>query len=264
VGEFMVMAATLLEIKTRMLLPTPPPEEGLPEGLGIDPRAELVRQLLEYKAFKDAAAGLRASAAAQALRFPRQVAFEKDGERQVSLEDVQIWDLLEAFSKVMTAIGQDARGQQVIYDDTPVELHAEDLLDRLRRDGPLTFRQVFEGRTSRGEVVGLFLAMLELVRRKAVLAVQDANFADIHICLNPHPPATAPQGSPPEAGEAGREGPSKPAPSTTESLAPPTVPPAAPQAEPAPSANAGQYVPEHPDPQPPDEGQDQDEHGTAT
>ncbi len=70
-GEFLVMAATLMEIKTRILLPTPPPEEGGEDGLQIDPRAELVRQLLEYKAFKDASGELAGAAADQATKFPR-------------------------------------------------------------------------------------------------------------------------------------------------------------------------------------------------
>ncbi|GAG49290.1 unnamed protein product, partial [marine sediment metagenome] len=65
-GEFLVMAAMLMEIKTRILLPTPPPEEGGEDGLQIDPRAELVRQLLEYKAFKDASGELAGAAADQA------------------------------------------------------------------------------------------------------------------------------------------------------------------------------------------------------
>ena len=183
-GDFLVMAATLMEIKTRMLLPTPPREEGGEEGLEIDPRAELVRQLLEYKAFKDAAGDLR-----DALRFGRRPARPDDGEEAlIDLEDAQIWDLLDAFSRLMEAIGVGQAAHEVIYDDTPIELHQTDILDRLEREGPLTFRRIFEGRTDRGEILGLFLALLELVRLRKVLAAQKANFGEIHVHLNPNPP----------------------------------------------------------------------------
>jgi len=188
-GDFLVMAATLMEIKTRMLLPTPPPEEGGEAGVEIDPRAELVRQLLEYKAFKDAAGDLRDSAEQQSQKFPRRpgkLPAEEEGERD--LEDVQVWDLLDAFSRLMTAIGKDKPLHQVIYDDTPTELHQADILDRLRREGSMTFERIFEGRTSRSEIVGLFLAMLELVRQKKVLVNQEGNFATIRVRVNPNPP----------------------------------------------------------------------------
>ncbi len=200
-GDFLVLAATLIEIKTRMLLPTPPPEEQTEGGVEIDPRAELVRQLLEYKAFKDAAGDLADAAAEQALRFPRKPILPEDEEEAaVDLDDVQLWDLVDAFGRLMEAIGADKPQHQVIYDDTPIELHQDDILDRLYREGPLTFRRVFEGRTERVQLIGLFLALLELVRLKKVLARQQRNFAEIHIYANPDPPE-APDEEAEEAGE---------------------------------------------------------------
>ena len=189
-GEFLVMAATLMEIKTRMLLPTPPPEEGGADGVELDPRAELVRQLLEYKAFKDAAGDLKDAASLQALKFPRHPPRDKGSdEPEVDLEDVQVWDLFDAFDRLMAAIGSQPTSHEVIYDDTPIELHSADIIDRLQRDGSMSFARIFEGRTVRSEIVGLFLALLELVRRKRVFAAQDANFGDIYIHLNADPPA---------------------------------------------------------------------------
>jgi segregation and condensation protein A len=182
-GDFLVMAATLLEIKSRMLLPTPPAEEGGQEqGLG-DPRAELVRQLLQYKAFKDAAEQLRLSAAKQALRYPRSPVRPEFSQGELDLEDVQIWHLLEAFSGLMASIGKGAGAHEVIYDDTPISLHAEDILDRLSRDGNMTFRQVFAGREKRSEIVGLFLAVLELIRQKRLVVQQDKLFGEIYLFL---------------------------------------------------------------------------------
>ena len=182
-GEFLVLAATLMEIKTRMLLPSPPPEEGGEAGLKLDPRAELVKQLLQYKAFKDAAGELREAGELQALKFPRPAPEGPADRAEIALEDVQVWDLVDAFGKLMEAIGHRPTHHEVIYDDTPIELHATDIVDRLQREGALTFQQVFEGRSLRSEIVGLFLALLELVRQKKVRAAQDTNFGQIVIAL---------------------------------------------------------------------------------
>ena len=90
--------------------------------------------------------------------------------------------------KVMTAIGQAVRHHEIIHDDTPIELYAADIVDRLERDGSMSFAEIFAGRTNRGQIVGLLLALLELVRRRRILAGQEANFGLIHIRLNPDPP----------------------------------------------------------------------------
>lgn len=183
-GDFLVMAATLMEIKTRLLLPSAPPEEGGSgdeEGIGLDPRTELVRQLLQYKAFKDAADDLRQAGEHQSMRFPRRPSLELPDEPEVELDDVQIWDLVDAFGRLMSSIGHTPRQHEVIYDDTPLELHQDDIMDRLGREGRLTFTKIFEGRTRRTEIVGLFLAVLELVRQKRIRAAQDENFGQIVI-----------------------------------------------------------------------------------
>ncbi len=191
-GEFLVLASTLMEIKTRMLLPVEETagEEG--DEFAIDPRADLIRQLLQYKAFKDAAGDLNHLAEEQALRFPRKPGrVSLDEHNEVDLDDVQVWDLFDAFQKVLDAIG--ARNQfqtDIIYDDTPIYLHQEDILDQLQRGGSLTFVQVFEGRTRRTEVVGLFIAMLELMRQQKVFVKQDEQ-AEIFIELNLDPPSDA-------------------------------------------------------------------------
>jgi len=188
-GDFLVMAATLMEIKTRMLLPAPEVDEETGEEVTLDPRAELVRQLLEYKAFKDAATDLADLADRQARRFPHHPVEPELDEPAVDIEDVGMWDLVEAFSQLLESIGQEPDRREVIYDDTPVEMHAEDILDRLHRDGSLSFGKVFEGKKNRSELVGLFMATLELVRQKLVRVVQDRNFGDICLELNPNPPA---------------------------------------------------------------------------
>jgi segregation and condensation protein A len=139
-GDFLVMAATLIEIKTRMLLPTAVAEDGEEEISDLDPRSELVRQLLQYKAFKDAAADLEDAQIAQEKKHPRRPTTpELPDQPDKSLEDLQIWDLFDAFSRLLESIGAVDPTHDVIYDDTPIYVHAEDLLDRLTLEGPIRF-----------------------------------------------------------------------------------------------------------------------------
>ncbi len=188
VGEFLVLAATLMEIKSRMLLPKPPPEEAADTGL--DPRADLVRQLLEYRTFREAAIRLADKAELHAQRFARPGQEIPGGEEEVDLEDVQIWDLLTAFNKLLAAVGRAKATHDVRYDDTPIALHAADVLDRLDREGPtMPFEKIFEGR-SRSEMVGLFLALLELIRQKRVRIQQEKQFETIVITLIDATPIT--------------------------------------------------------------------------
>ncbi|HEX2971656.1 MAG TPA: segregation/condensation protein A, partial [Tepidisphaeraceae bacterium] len=105
----------------------------------------------------------------------------------VDLEEVQIWDLLAAFTRLMQEVGQrKPRYHEVIYDDTPIDLHAADIEDRLGREGRLCLRQLLEGRKSRSEMIGVFLALLELVREKKILVCQGEKPNELDIL--PAPP----------------------------------------------------------------------------
>lgn len=202
-GEFLVLAATLMEIKSRMLMPKPAAAEGEDEsaaterarkGEPIDPRADLVRQLLDYKRFRDAAMALEQRQAAWDRRFPAAAAHAAeapkppvDEDEAIDLEDVQLIDLVSAFARIMETVDFSRVGEHTVRDDeTPIHLHAEDLLGRLLRDGgearQLTFAAVFKGRT-RSEAIGLFLAMLELLRHGKVTAKQDGHAGEITIRL---------------------------------------------------------------------------------
>ncbi|MBI5762078.1 MAG: segregation/condensation protein A [Planctomycetes bacterium] len=182
-GEFLVLAATLMEIKSRMLLPRPPAETGEEEDLS-DPRLELVRQLLEYKKYKDASLELAAAAHEAAMRWPRLPGrMEKESPGVVDLDDVQIWDLVAVFNKLMASIGARSATHDVVFDDTPIALHAADILDRIQSEGgELTFEGIFMGRT-KVEMIGLFLALLELMRQRRVKVSQSGPFAAIRITL---------------------------------------------------------------------------------
>jgi len=194
VGDFLVMAATLMEIKSAMLLPKAQPADGQESSAAaelVDPRYELVQQLLEYKRLKDSAAMLENRQRQQEQRFARYPASpdgkESDEAPPVDLDEVQIWDLLSAFGRLMQEVGQRGpRIHEVIYDDTPIDLHAADIEDRLGREGRLTLRGLIIGRKSRSEMIGLFLALLELIRQKKVLVEQNSDESDLQI--SPAPP----------------------------------------------------------------------------
>lgn len=190
VGEFLVMAATLIELKSRALLPTPPLE---PLDEADDPRASLVRQLLEYKRFKDAARALGSAAEERRGRFVRRPADLPPELRGVELEEVQVWDLLAAFSKVMTAIGQGPGLHQVTYDDTPIERFQSIIVETLERGGVATFESLFDARTSRAEIIGTLLALLELIRQQRVRAEQDRAFGVIYLFLIEPAPELPPE-----------------------------------------------------------------------
>lgn len=180
-GEFLVLAATLMEIKSRMLLPSPTEQDE--SGESIDPRSELVRQLLEYKRFKDAAGWLADAADTQSMKFPRVPALPEVARDELDMEDIHIWDLVEAFSKLLQATLAGVGLHQVEKDDTPLALHQEDILDRLTREGPMPFSRIFEGKTRKTEMIGLFLAMLELMRQGLIRIEQDQPFAEIYLFL---------------------------------------------------------------------------------
>ena len=188
-GEFLVMAATLMEIKSKMVLPRNEAESTEEEG---DPRLELVRQLVEYKKFKDAAALLEAQGERQSLRLPRQpVPLPTADPAQQPLHEVELWDLVSAFGRLMRETLA-LQPQQIRLDTTPIHVYMERILQRLTEEGPLTLSQLFTPPHQRARLVGLFLAMLELIKGRQVLAEQDGPFAEIFLSLAPPaPPAEA-------------------------------------------------------------------------
>lgn len=182
-GDFIVMAATLMEIKSAMLLPKADPDEQ-GEDEGGDPRSDLIRQLLEYKRFKDAASILDLKAGQQMHRYPRPETYikhlEPNQEPELDLEEISIWTLLETFDHLMKATGRYQDYSQ-ITDDTPIDIYEIEILGRLQNEGPLTFEHIFEGRTNRIILAGLFLALLELIRDRLIWAEQSENTKTIYL-----------------------------------------------------------------------------------
>jgi segregation and condensation protein A len=181
-GDFLVMAATLMQIKSAMLLPKSESDQFQDDDLS-DPRRELIRQLLEYKKFKDAANLLNAVADEQKERFPRPGTIvellKPDAEPEIDIEQVSIWDLLEAFDLVCKATGT-ASDIRSIKDDTPIDLYQIEILHRLQTEGPMTFERIFESKTNRVVMIGLFLALLELIREKLAW-VEQASDSSIYV-----------------------------------------------------------------------------------
>ena len=187
-SDFLVMAATLMEIKSVMLLPRVESDQIAGEE-ETDPRAELVRQLLEYKKFKDAANLLNAVADQHGERFNRPGSIMAgQTEHDVDLEQVSVWDLLDAFDALCRATGQleDVRN---IKDDTPIDLYQIEILDRLQSAGGMTFRRLLEHHPHRIAMVGQFLALLELVRWKLVSVEQVEDSADLFVSALTEEPA---------------------------------------------------------------------------
>jgi segregation and condensation protein A len=183
-GDFLVMAATLMEIKSAMLLPRTDPDEADSTPDLNDPRAELVRQLLEYKRFKDAANLLHAVGDQHGERFPRPdsllAKLDPETRTEVDIEHVSVWDLLEAFDAICKATGQ-AKDLRSIKDDTPIDFYQIEVLHRLQTEGPVTFKRLFESRPNRLVMVGVFLALLELIRGKLVWVEQEAATGDLYL-----------------------------------------------------------------------------------
>jgi segregation and condensation protein A len=186
VGDFIVMAGTLMEIKSKMVLPRGAEESAEEQD---DPRRELVRQLIEYKRFKDAAALLEERAERQSLRLTRQpVAPPAPDPARQPLRQVELWDLVSAFGRLMRETLA-LQPQQIVVDHTPIHLYMEQIVGRLESEGPLPFRALFTPPHNRGRLVGLFLAVLELIKGRRIVAEQAEPFGEI--TLSPAPPAAA-------------------------------------------------------------------------
>lgn len=189
IAEFLVMASTLIEMKSRALLPTPPIEAAEDAD---DPRNVLVKQLLEYKRFKDAAARLGHAADERAKRFVRRPAALPPDLQGVELEEAQVWDLVAAFGRVMSSIGAGPKLHEVTLDEKPQEFYARRILDAINDDRPTTFGTLFTRENTRAEIIGMFLALLELIRKQLVRAEQDTSRSQIYLFMLEEVPDDSP------------------------------------------------------------------------
>lgn len=181
-GEFLVMAATLMYIKSRELLPVDQQAQVEGEDEGEDPRWELIRQLVEYKKFKDAAAQLQVLEARQEDIFPRTPAKLEFEAEAPARPEASIFDLVNAVNVVLKRFSQREDLRDIFEDKWTVSEKIEHLMRVLSERASVRFSELFEGVTSRSEVVVTFLALLELIRLRQVTAMQREPFGEIEIC----------------------------------------------------------------------------------
>jgi segregation and condensation protein A len=181
-GEFLVMASTLMYIKSRELLPVEQQAVVEGEDEGEDPRWELIRQLVEYKKFKDAAAQLQTLEARQENIFPRLPGkLEFENTAPAPKPDVSIFDLLNAVNSVLKRFNKPADGRDIFEDKWTVSEKIEFILKVIAERGSLKFSELFENAASRSEVICTFLALLELIRLKQLACAQPEDFSEIEI-----------------------------------------------------------------------------------
>ena len=178
VGEYLLMASTLLHIKSKMLLPISAEEE---EEEGEDPRAELVRRLLEYQKYKQAAAELERRPMLDRDVFIRLVLVDDQELREEERIEVNLFELLDAFRHVLERAKPESV-HEVILDRISVEEKVQDILSLLRRENrSVAFHLLFPEQASRRVIIVTFLAILELVKSKLIRIFQPSLFETIHI-----------------------------------------------------------------------------------
>jgi segregation and condensation protein A len=178
VGDFLEMASLLIEIKSRMVLPG---EEEVAEELD-DPRQELVRRLLEYKQYRDAASMLEERSRQWSDRYPRLASDLPSRPQTIDLQPigrVELWDLVSAFGRVLKEKHPASGPENIRYDETPIHVYMQRIHQRLRQEGRLGFTAFLDAAVHRSTLVGMFLAVLELVRHHHAQASQPQIFGEI-------------------------------------------------------------------------------------
>ncbi|HWB08436.1 MAG TPA: segregation/condensation protein A [Pirellulales bacterium] len=177
VGDFLEMASTLVEIKSRLVLPRGGEEEEVVE----DPRQDLVKRLLEYKEFKDAASMLEERGRAWQERFARRANDSPDRGHDLAdepIQELELWDLVSAFGRIMRDYHV-AVPSNIVYDDTPIHVYMSRIHQRLLGGGRVAFGDLFEPGMHKSALIGMFLAVLELVRHHGVRAEQQELHGEI-------------------------------------------------------------------------------------
>lgn len=180
-GEYLVLAATLIHIKSKMLLPVPEEEEGEEEP---DPRAELVQQLLEYQAFKEAALALEGRPLLERDVFKKgvqQPLSPAEVEEEVLVE-VSLFELVEAFQRVISSLDREEL-LEIDLEKVSLADRINEIMERLAEEKDLTFAGLLGERKDRRNIVYTFLAILELMKMRMIKAYQTGSFGVIRIFL---------------------------------------------------------------------------------
>ena len=178
VGDFLEMASTLMEIKSNMVLPS----EAETEEAIDDPREELVQRLLEYKRFRDAASMLDERGRDWQRRYARlsdDLPPRKVDPAEQPIREVELWDLVSALGRMIKE--NRPRAANIVYDETPVSTYMERIHTRLLTEQRIAFSEMFSAGMHKSAMVGVFLAILEMVRHYNVLTHQEDGHGEIWI-----------------------------------------------------------------------------------
>jgi len=190
-GDFLDLATRLMEIKSRSILPRPEEVEEEVEPFQHD----LVLRLLEYKKYKDAASMLEQRGLQWQNRFARQASdlpTTRLDPAEQPIQEVELWDLVSAFARVIRESEVDG-SSNILYDDTPIEVNMQRIRERLQSEPRLAFTSLFEPGMSRSQLVGIFLAVLELLRHDQAQAEQQELFDEIWILRLKQESSSVPQ-----------------------------------------------------------------------
>lgn len=177
VGDFVAVASSLIEIKSQQVLPRSDEVESEIE----DPRRELVSRLLEYKKFRDAASILDEQSRNWQQQFVRQSSDLPPRCQDIAeqpIHEVELWDLVSAFGRIIRDT-QASKPSNIVYDDTPIHVYMSRIHTQLIERGRLTFTELFGSTMHKSTLVGIFLAILELVSSNQVSVHQNDLFGEI-------------------------------------------------------------------------------------
>lgn len=178
-GDFLELASRLMEIKSRMMLPRQEDEEEETE----DPRHDMIERLLEYKKYKDASSMLEQRGLEFQRRFARRVndlPTNRIDPAEQPIQEVELWDLVSAFARVIRDNAA-VQPSSIRYDETPIEVYMDRIRERLTVEPRLAFTSLFEENMHRSQLVGIFLAILELIRHNHVQVEQEELFGEIWV-----------------------------------------------------------------------------------
>ncbi|HUT85819.1 MAG TPA: segregation/condensation protein A [Elusimicrobiales bacterium] len=176
-GEFLVMASTLMQIKAKMLLPSPQEEAG---EEGPDPRTDLIEKITQYRKFKQASQYLENRFEHYKDIFYRHSPVFGEKEKTINIE---IFDLIGAVKKALSRTKDDS--ELVNAEEFPIEVKMEKIISALKNKTWLLVDDIFEGETKKSGVIACFLALLELMKLRRIIAGQDKPFSEIRLYLRP-------------------------------------------------------------------------------
>lgn len=187
IGEFLVISATLVELKSFRLLPrkevASPSSDGTsgPEEVVVDSKEELIRQLAEYRRYRAVAMALHGMAGEQSKRMVRRVMLK--GALPAHLQPLELWDLVSAYARLVRET-RPASIERLVVDFVPLPVLLNEILTTLARRGQITLRELVGSDPPKTRVIGLFLAILELMKSGEILAGQETLYNDIWLLPN--------------------------------------------------------------------------------